>query len=77
VKKPVLIRIIGWIGWVCFGALILCIYFYFSGSREPIWTLGTLVFGLPAAVCWAIWGVASAVVWVVRRTAPTAGMGAL
>jgi hypothetical protein len=70
-KKPLLVRLIGWAGWGFAFLLGIVLYAVYTGPPKPEWAVGMVLFGAGMFVCWVIWGIASGVVWVVRKQAAT------
>jgi hypothetical protein len=68
-KKPLLVRLIGWAGWVFALFLAVVLYGVYTGPPRAELGIGLVLFGGMMAFCWVTWGIASGVVWVVRQGA--------
>jgi hypothetical protein len=70
-KKPLLVRLIGWAGWGFCGLLCVVFYGIYTEGPKPSWGLGLILFGGGMFASWGVWTIASAIVWILRKQAAT------
>ena len=70
-KKPVIIRLIGWVGTVSvLVAFIMSFHETQTGQQYALSFLGGF-FILIGFLCWGVWALVSSVLWVMRKQAAT------
>lgn len=70
-KKPWLIRLIGWAGWVPFLLLAFTVWQFKNLPQTPGLLMMLVFFAGCTIACWTVWALASAVVWIMRKQAAT------
>jgi cytochrome b len=70
-KKPVIIRLIGWGGTaLVVVSFVMSVNATQTGHEYPLSFLGGFL-ALVGFLCWGVWALASAVLWVMRKQAAT------
>jgi len=69
--KPVIIRLIGWVGWLFLLFLVAVVYTTPAETPAGGKMLALVFLGGVTLLCWGIWALVSAIVWIMRKQAAT------